>query len=725
MPTVPRYDNFQATPNTLPQARLNAPVVQDVAGQQAQQLGAAMTNFGQHMGNIALDKQKEANQLRVDDALNRAKEATLKLTYDKDAGFTNIKGINALERPDGKPLTDEYGATLKSELDTISSTLGNDAQRQAFTAYAGGMLTSFRGQLVQHEAQEFKNYSLSVAEGVQATALREIGLRWQEPEAVDAAVQRIRAEGYRQGQLLGKSAEWQEASVRKLTSNAHKTALLAALEQNNPLYADSHLKKYAGQMDADDILAVRSHITKAVDMQVGTTAGVQVFERFAPRLAPGDGARLENIVMGIESGGRRYGADGKMLEGPATKHGTAKGEMQVLDGTNKDPGFGVKPAKDDSPEERARVGRDYLNVMAARYQGEVPKILAAYNWGPGNLDKAIKEHGTNWLEHAPKETRDYVARGAAEYGAGGGAPARPTLAEMKAELRRQPDMASNPTRLKFAEDRLEVEYKAMADGIKAQEEQALDQAYRGLYANGGNFEALPAGVRTAIPGQKLNGVLDFAREIAKNGGTVHRPEAWAQILSLPRDELAKMTPAQFYEKFRPVLDDTHLEKGYALLADSQGSATDKHLEIITTSNRMKQAAVGAGLLPATGKANERQEKDFAQFTGIVDQRVRQFERTDLGGKRKANSEELQRVIDGVMMDKAFVSEWGSDPKRPVSMLTPEQQASAYVRVNGQDVAISSVPQTQRATILSKLQARGLPVTEQAIAELWVRAGRPK
>lgn len=38
------------------------------------------------------------------------------------------------------------------------------------------------------------------------------------------------------------------------------------------------------------------------------------------------------------------------------------------------------------------------------------KALAAYNWGPGNLSKAIKEHGRDWLAHAPLETRNYVEK---------------------------------------------------------------------------------------------------------------------------------------------------------------------------------------------------------------------------------------------------------------------------------------------------------------------------
>jgi hypothetical protein len=54
---------------------------------------------------------------------------------------------------------------------------------------------------------------------------------------------------------------------------------------------------------------------------------------------------LLEAVKQQESGGRRYDKSGKLLEGPPTKYGTAKGEMQVLDMTNKDPGFGVKPCQ--------------------------------------------------------------------------------------------------------------------------------------------------------------------------------------------------------------------------------------------------------------------------------------------------------------------------------------------------------------------------------------------
>lgn len=136
---------------------------------------------------------------------------------------------------------------------------------------------------------------------------------------------------------------------------------------------------------------------------------------------------LTGAILSAESNGKRYGKDGKVLEGPVTKDGsTAKGEMQVMDYTNKDPGFGVKPAADGSLAERARVGKDYLAAMYNRYNkgnaltGGIMAAMA-YNAGPGNLDDHIAKVGdpnsaggpslSAFVKSFPfKETRDYATK---------------------------------------------------------------------------------------------------------------------------------------------------------------------------------------------------------------------------------------------------------------------------------------------------------------------------
>jgi hypothetical protein len=116
---------------------------------------------------------------------------------------------------------------------------------------------------------------------------------------------------------------------------------------------------------------------------------------------------FEELVAAVkqaESRGKRYAADGKTL---TTSPKGALGEMQVMPGTIKDPGFGVIPAKSSSPDEIARVGVDYLQAMKQKY-GDTEKALIAYNWGPGSTDKWIAAGAKP--EALPQETRTYVQR---------------------------------------------------------------------------------------------------------------------------------------------------------------------------------------------------------------------------------------------------------------------------------------------------------------------------
>ena len=113
---------------------------------------------------------------------------------------------------------------------------------------------------------------------------------------------------------------------------------------------------------------------------------------------------IVDAVMQAESRGKRYKDDGKTL---TTSAKGALGEMQVMPKTSRDPGFGVVPAKDKSPDEIARVGKDYLQAMLGKY-GDTEKALIAYNWGPGVTDKWLAA-GAN-PDKLPAETRTYVQR---------------------------------------------------------------------------------------------------------------------------------------------------------------------------------------------------------------------------------------------------------------------------------------------------------------------------
>jgi len=142
---------------------------------------------------------------------------------------------------------------------------------------------------------------------------------------------------------------------------------------------------------------------------------------------------LMSALINAESDGNHYGADGRMLRSGKG----ALGITQVMPKTGADPGFGVQPLQNESPEEYRRFGRDYLAAMLRRYGGDKARALGAYNAGPGTVDKLIGNYGDKWLENAPAETQAYVAKilsAGGGAGAGRGVRGGPTADEIHATL---------------------------------------------------------------------------------------------------------------------------------------------------------------------------------------------------------------------------------------------------------------------------------------------------
>jgi len=149
--------------------------------------------------------------------------------------------------------------------------------------------------------------------------------------------------------------------------------------------------------------------------------------------------RLQAQIMAKESGGRRYDKEGNLL----TSSKGALGEMQVMPYTSRDPGFGIKPARSNDPDELRRVGDEYAAAMYNRYKD--PKLaMIAYNMGPGATDKWLASGADP--SKLPKETQGYI-RGVSlaeggevkRYQTGG---YRPLSAEAAKFLQQQKDRAA-------------------------------------------------------------------------------------------------------------------------------------------------------------------------------------------------------------------------------------------------------------------------------------------
>lgn len=109
----------------------------------------------------------------------------------------------------------------------------------------------------------------------------------------------------------------------------------------------------------------------------------------------------------VESGNRDYTAAGA----PVTSSAGAMFKNQVMPATAANPGYGIKPAAAQTPEEYNRVGQEYYQALLKQFGGDEQKAVAAYNAGPGRVQKNIQANaGQLNPQQLPQETQGYLQK---------------------------------------------------------------------------------------------------------------------------------------------------------------------------------------------------------------------------------------------------------------------------------------------------------------------------
>jgi len=120
-------------------------------------------------------------------------------------------------------------------------------------------------------------------------------------------------------------------------------------------------------------------------------------------VAPDTFARMQQA----ESGNRDYDAQGRPITSPVG----AMFKNQVMPATAANPGYGIKPAAAQTPEEYNRVGQEYYQAMLKQFGGDERAAAAAYNAGPGRIQKNMAANQGQMNEgQLPKETQGYLQK---------------------------------------------------------------------------------------------------------------------------------------------------------------------------------------------------------------------------------------------------------------------------------------------------------------------------
>lgn len=398
MAIVPSRDNFDVGVQQFGARLSGAPAPADVTRNTrvlAQGLMAAGRIADEHE---RIDAAAEAN-------------AFAQFLDNQQAALAERKGINAWRNEDGTLVRDTIDQNINDELSRMRSSM-SASKREKFDAMILPFQRNFNRNATNYISQQYNAYEKATLDDTKAQyGKMAFANSSSDPESALQALNDFHGVARYQAMKDGADEKLADSLANRQTSGIVRGIIDDALENGDLKTAQAYQQRFSKIMSADDLIHVNRNVRRQESISIGEDYAAKAFAVGAQNYAMRDMNAVYNITMQSESGGKRYDKSGNLTESPKG----ALGEYQVMPETAKNPGFGIQPAKDDSPEELARVGREYLDVMIKRYDGDLAKMWGAYNAGPGTVDDLVKQYGNDWLSHAPKETQDYVQKNVAAW----------------------------------------------------------------------------------------------------------------------------------------------------------------------------------------------------------------------------------------------------------------------------------------------------------------------
>ena len=351
---------------------------------------------------------QESSNKALDDALTGVTDFVTGITTrqrEADEQSLRIKAQSYMDNPEALRRDLASGAFYGN---IKPGSLSNEFINSLTTA-ADGLLTSKNTFLKDQETKDYAALQAAANPILnQATMLQNQG-RTEEARALleRPEVLALRNADFRQATLNrqtdGKNDRTERSEIQTLNEEREQAAVEAFLTQNSitdagkaPLLRQMLEEK---QISANVFNKLMSQYGAApAGMSGGSTGGgggdygfIDFAETrdYVPKVLSAAGPMPQNLTNRQKAEWLRDAVIKTESAGDpnAVSSVGARGLMQIMPETAANPGMGVRPLQNDSPEENVRFGVDYLEALINRYDGNVEAALAAYNGGMKNADR--------------------------------------------------------------------------------------------------------------------------------------------------------------------------------------------------------------------------------------------------------------------------------------------------------------------------------------------------
>ena len=546
---VPVSNEFSVGVSNAPAAHFSAAQLPDAGAPLAHAANQAFT-AGQEMVNTQAKMLAEMNDLAADNALAQVKAFEQDLRVNPDMGYESLRGENALNRPDGQSLVDEYDGYLMKRANEIKDTLKNDVQKSLFSQRLESIRQTLRTKTGEHllsEGQKWKETSLNSQIDLAANSFT---LSTSDEER-DAAIKRAIGAAKGLQNLNGWDSETMQKKVMDASDKAIRQVIDDQIDKGNYAEATRLAIKYGAFAHGETVVKARQKIEQAYQDQVieDATANFKPGDVIQiPINADSSNADTGNPIQDAVS--RIIGYESGNDPNIKNKKSTAEGLGQFIDSTwfhmvrkyrpdiaNGKTNAQLKALKRDPAlsremttryiEENAALLKKHgfpvnvrnLYVMHFLGSGEGPKLLRADPNQPVSSfisAQSINANKTVLSGKTAQQVLDWAAR-AMKVGKGGGGgtsyvsiPTGDPVAMEKA-IRQLPKNQQASVRANI--NRQISAYKEVEEQRKAQRDNAIAGI---IETNGGNVQSVPRSAWAALTPEERRKFTDFGQSIKTN-----------------------------------------------------------------------------------------------------------------------------------------------------------------------------------------------------------------
>lgn len=543
---VPTSNEFSVGVANAPSANFAAPNLPDV-GVEVTRAGNQAFSAGQEVVNAQMKMLAEMNELATDNALAQVKAFEQDLRVNPNNGYENLRGENALNRPNGQSLVDEYDGYLMEHANAIKDTLKNDVQKALFTQRLDGIRQTLRNKTGEHlltEGRKWKDTSLNTQIELAANSFSLSTTDEERDAAIDRAISAARG----LQDLYGWDSETMQKKVMDASDKAISQVIDDKIDKGDYAEARRLAIQYGAFAHGETVVKARQKIEQAYQDQI--------IEDATANFKPGDVIQIPvnadsskaetgnpvhdtvNRIIGAESGGNPNAKNTKSsAEGlgqfidstwfhmvrkyrPDIANGKTNAQLKAM---KRDPAV-AREMTTRYVEENAALLKKHgfpvnvrnLYVMHFLGSGEGPKLLRADPNQPVSSFISAQSINANQKVLSGKTAQqvlDWAAR-AMKVGKGGGGgtsyvsiPTGDPVAMEKA-IRQLPKNQQASVRANI--NRQISAYKEVEEQRKAQRDNTIAGI---IETNGGNIQSVPRSAWAALTPEERRKFTAFGQSI--------------------------------------------------------------------------------------------------------------------------------------------------------------------------------------------------------------------